>query len=641
MKNMADPHETFSVRAEVDSLHALEARLIEEHPDWTPDQIKFERRSIYRNEMFPSQRDSYLAEKDKVEDMHFDAAQWQVQDGELVNRGYSFQSMIDHASSEQEKASLIAWKQTALSVESGGRIVSLDYHVQSDGEFKIRYGDVWIKEGNTIKQERRLDLSKGNDMDLFTGLQLIQELSKEEGKKIVYDEKNNVGLLIINPGAEDSDSLKQKLQSSARIFSSANSAVNRIVSEVQQTAVQVVDGVAHEIHVTAVAIAEFMERQRRKNEENEPFLHLEFSSSETLKEIFINPEKAEALKVLSTEPEEVGVWNLTDEEAVAIWIATAEDELQITPEQAHEMVAVIEQTWEAMGDAATLIEFAVDPDTEGVAIPAALFALDILANPELMLIENSEEIAGRVQQENAIGQAIGLPLTDEVEPIGVELKNTIFAFLTSEEPSASSTMGLDTHESIHVTQQAEQLLRAEGVDVEALGNIKDIITTINEVPVEQAVAVIEHEEEIVIIHMVEAQEVLEELLQNYESTTVGEAEQGVETHVEQFSTLVLLWLLLKLDSYRQSLAALKDVVLGKKESQSVLDALKEEISATLIPKEPTRFILLGIIWHLNQIREQGFASHSHYVPPPIVQKKKKNIQTYSLPAQGIIFAVAS
>ncbi|MCX6792095.1 MAG: hypothetical protein NT149_03605, partial [Candidatus Gottesmanbacteria bacterium] len=203
-----DPHSSYSIHNDIESLRSLDNQLAKERPDWSQKQIQTERHFRWKNGMGQAQIDSYKAEKRGDESMQSKEAFWDVKDGDLVHPNYgSFQKVIDNAVSEEERVSLIAWRDAAIHAESGSQIISVDYH----NGLAIRYADAWVKTSDgRIKQQVRTNITNGTDLNRQEALTFLSRLTKS-GKELVVDNKHNVGFVVIRPDTRNRVNLTKEV----------------------------------------------------------------------------------------------------------------------------------------------------------------------------------------------------------------------------------------------------------------------------------------------------------------------------------------------------------------------------------------------------------------------------------------------
>ncbi|HCS79399.1 hypothetical protein A3A64_00965 [Candidatus Gottesmanbacteria bacterium RIFCSPLOWO2_01_FULL_48_11] len=289
--------------------------------------------------------------------------------------------------------------------------------------------------------------------------------------------------------------------------------------------------------------------------------------------------------------------------------------------------AQLQEMQEVIKGAKEVIVFAVDPETHGVAIPAAILALDMLAHPETILAEDIQVM--REEDET-------VPLTDKEQ-------EAVIAFLTMDDKEIASLA------SMQVKQETKLASGLERVDLTVLTWVKELIQRIDEAPVEQAMETIEHEEEATLIKMSELWEVLMDRNIVYSGSNgefqfspdqkLERVEKTEREYVENFSLAIAVWVLLKFDAYYRSLRSLKIFIMGETKQGSLLEKLKTHMPEGLIQREPAPWILLAIIWHLAMIREQGMIQGAGYKQQGASKKKtKKKLQNPYIPHDGVIFA---
>jgi hypothetical protein len=290
-----------------------------------------------------------------------------------------------------------------------------------------------------------------------------------------------------------------------------------------------------------------------------------------------------------------------------------------------------------MNGAKETIIFATSLHTEYVAIPAALFALNVLTHPEISLLKAKDG----VKEESVLG------LTErEQEEV------YIFFSLTDENDMVTSG-------------SAEGLLSgSEYIDKTTLLWLKEVIQTVDQLSLSDAIKVIEQREEAIFIRMGELIEVFQKLFgpkildgrENKKQVSVDfespKVDKKEEEAVKQFVFAYTFWLLLKLDSYYQSLEGLRKFIVSdsfllqdkksKRTPLNLLEKLKIKIPEGLVQKEQTQWLLLAIIWNLAMKREAGIYQSSNNTKGI----KKKQVSTSTrlitpiLQPAGTIFVFA-
>lgn len=237
-----DAHSSYSIHNDIVSLRNLEEQLAKEHPDWTPEQVRAERHFRWRNGMGKAQLDSFKAENRGDETMRSEEAFWDVKNGDLVHPNYGpFQGVIDNAVSQEERASLIAWRDAAIHAEAGAQIISLDYHNGTD----IRFADAWVKDGSgRIKQEVRARITNGKDLSGQQGLSFLSQLTNAD-RQLVINRQYNVGIVVIKPSEGTLKNIAKELSVSSKTFADAGKAT------------------AKEITYTTRSIQQFLEKRKQ------------------------------------------------------------------------------------------------------------------------------------------------------------------------------------------------------------------------------------------------------------------------------------------------------------------------------------------------------------------------------------------
>ncbi|MBI5619906.1 hypothetical protein HY950_03020 [Candidatus Gottesmanbacteria bacterium] len=286
-----------------------------------------------------------------------------------------------------------------------------------------------------------------------------------------------------------------------------------------------------------------------------------------------------------------------------------EEMLWRSTEQGQELLKTVQETWEGMDGARELITFAVEPEIKGIAIPAAIFALDILAHPEMMLVEDAQAI-GEEERE--------IPLTEKEREAFREIL------------------------PVESTQETETTSNIELIDITVLTWVKELIQRVDDIPAEQAIEIVEHEEEVVVLQMSELWDALADRASEVPLVVLKDEEtrETIEReHVENFSLAITVWLLLKLDGYYRSLQSLKLTLIEGTKQGSLIEKLKEHMPEGLVQREPAPWVLFAIIWYLAQLRESG-VQNTKYQRPNTTKKSTRNKKLF-LPHGGVIFAYAT
>ncbi len=250
-------------------------------------------------------------------------------------------------------------------------------------------------------------------------------------------------------------------------------------------------------------------------------------------------------------------------------------------------------------------------------------------------------------EEVSVNQLMDLQQDEEVTvAVTPELHEAVFEFLSKEKN--------DSFESIQVNEHRFMLA---DIDLLVLGRLKEVVQTVDQMTAKEALEAIENKEQVVILEMSDLWEVFSQMSEERrlksaiaerntelefasdQDTEIGEKNE--REHIENFSFAFTLWMLLKLDSYYHSLQSLKLFIFNQipqlesknDTSLNLLDILKQEIPEGLVQKETTQWILLGIIWHLAMIREQGIAQSQN--------QTQQSVQKKSIQVQGVIFAYAT
>lgn len=311
---------------------------------------------------------------------------------------------------------------------------------------------------------------------------------------------------------------------------------------------------------------------------------------------------------------------------------------EILDEKPEGFMETLQEARKIMDGAQKMVTLALDSQTEPVAAPAVIYALDILAYPEKILVEDGHEI----KEEDPV-----LFLTEEE-------REAVVDFLTS---NNKKTFPVES------TQKTETALNIEHIDMTILAWVKELIQCIDHEPVEQAIETIKHKEEVTFFQMSQLWEILVGHNSRIHSASFmegalvrkGMADLGEISHpeerelVQQCSLAVTAWLLLKLTAYHCSVHAIKTFICEKENNKyfNLSNALREKLPEGLAEKELGQWILFAIIWYLVMIREQGMRQ-VHGSQLKVQRKKKtKNLKklraqkSLMMPAQGLIFVFGS
>ncbi len=314
----------------------------------------------------------------------------------------------------------------------------------------------------------------------------------------------------------------------------------------------------------------------------------------------------------------------------------------ISIDKPEKTLTSIQEVRETMDGAQEVIAFAVESETQGVAIPAAIFALSVLAHPEMMLTEDIPE----KREESPV-----VPLTEKEWEM-------VIAFLTSEEDSPQE-ISIIQLASMQVKQETGAGARSEEIDMTVLTWIKELIHRVDGEPVEHALQTIEQAEEVTFRKMVKLWEIILKTREMNFAITKSNSriysapikedthrEYTEEKHIEHFSFAMTIWFLLKLDSYYRSLGSLKAILKKDAKHVNIAEVLKEYKPEGLVRKEPAQWILLVMLWsmgelHMAKMRETGFARSKIKNQRSKIQMKNQKVKKQNLPYMGIIFAFAS
>jgi len=186
--------ESFNPQLEVDSFESLQMRIGEQNPKWSDGEVKKQALVVFNTKMFPQQIWSYFAEARGDEVIQVDQ-KWENIGGRLVDEHYgAFQKMIDNASSEEERESLINFEKEAVESEAGDEIWILDKSALDIGG-GIKYMDIYEKDiDGSIKHSKRVDLADGGeDLTIEEAERKVKEMKMEEGMEVESEWVENMG----------------------------------------------------------------------------------------------------------------------------------------------------------------------------------------------------------------------------------------------------------------------------------------------------------------------------------------------------------------------------------------------------------------------------------------------------------------
>lgn len=287
-----------------------------------------------------------------------------------------------------------------------------------------------------------------------------------------------------------------------------------------------------------------------------------------------------------------------NKEVIVIWKKRVQQELDISSAQSQELLEKVYEMHEVMEHANDVVTLAVDT---GVGIGAALFALDVLVTLDPTPVDTIEETR--------------MPI--EIPPI-------------LEEKDGQSVVTTEALERIFIRileEQAQDIALPElqqQVDIVVVGWLQEFIHTLDQKTPEEATILVEKEQESVLTKLEQLQEAL-----NLQGETLEPriGRIGIEQKaVQEFSLAVTAWTMLRLFSYYETLCEIKTLFAHA--------ASGSRTTEPFIPKEPSPWLLLAIIWHLAMVREHGVTTTQKK------KKKKKQIYRsgliYSYPVHGMI-----
>ncbi len=398
-------------------------------------------------------------------------------------------------------------------------------------------------------------------------------------------------------------------------FIQAPSLEVRGIDEIRETFHTATQGIMREVNETRVALGEFIDRRMHGAQitESPHYIEEKYTPSpvKRVEDLIIHIDADKRFSVLM-ESNIQKVSDMSEEHIVSLWQKRAQEIFHISAEQSQEVFLQLQETAAITKNAKEIITLVADPEMQGVGIPAALFAVEMLAHPE-----NFVEVED---------------LEQDVVVMTSEMWNEVINFLASD---------LDTHETSLLTfQRGESTQEFEGhselsaVDVTVLGWLKEFIQTVDDEPAEKQLTLLEHEEEVVLLKMSDALEAFSEFIQQgkaerviAETRKTSEKIKKEREYVRQFSFVFTLWITLKYHAYYESIRSLKDMVMNKSEYKHLplLEKIKLFKPDGLVQKELT-MLLPAIIYYLNMLREAGVYQATN-------QKQKKKTKKKS----GIIF----
>lgn len=212
MQDIDGGHGSFNVQNEIDSFAGLDSRLALQHPDWTNDQRHKEALILFNTKMFPKQVKSFMAEQSGSESMDVDEG-YDVVGDKLVHPLYGdFDRMIDNAKTPKEKESLRLYQETMVRAVPGTRVMTVDLHAESDGEYAIRYADISIKTSDgKVRVEKRVDIAgKNRPLTLEESWsELVNAVGSGNEKKLVTSAEHQVGILVLEPPTVQTEATPQ------------------------------------------------------------------------------------------------------------------------------------------------------------------------------------------------------------------------------------------------------------------------------------------------------------------------------------------------------------------------------------------------------------------------------------------------
>jgi hypothetical protein len=427
------------------------------------------------------------------------------------------------------------------------------------------------------------------------------------------------------------------VESTERIISSYKHSVGEvigrgggIVEEVGQVVQDTAINTVQEIRITGEAIREYMKKRFQNKPMDSEIIssdHIERPSPQrnVLEEVFTNEEFITALSQMPEPEENI---QLQEEDAVLLWLTRAEEILHIDSENALKLLEKIEDVLSPIKDAKEVVDLMGEPEVSDVIIPAAMLALQILAAPqEFVISEAKEESKPQVDMHENVQDALKIFFSTESDE-----------FISEE------------------SKKALDILQSQQIDITVLTWVKELVEKTDQLTTKEVVELIDHETEVTILLISELWETLvtlsqsksfesQDFLENSPISVSEKNERDVQSHVEHFSFAFSLWLLLKLQSYYQSLGVIKraideinPLVSHEKRPTNPFGNSIEEMPEGLVQQETTPWVLLAIIWQLAMIREQGMATK--HVPPTKPKKKKHPIKV-SPASSGVIFTFSS
>ncbi len=597
--------------------------------------------------MRPQVRENRKYEKqDKEGPPESDGPDFEIRDGHIYYRkfGKSLDQMYEDQKrlrrwqyDEKEHHTMRLVEKKLVEAEQRGteiKVSHVSHNKDKQGNVAIRdeITLVWDPETNTGRMELHNIAQGGKYLSMEEAREVMrhraphaEEISETEEIFIFTEERQPIEELPqITETPYLTERLIQEVVSAAKDYPSKDASVGRDTGDYTEPRERVTDRVVTD----TIRTAEYVGRS----------LQLEFQvlGDKASEHIVIPPflQRLLGISVDKYDRKETGEVETYEELVHSIVLEDSKDSVGVAREMRATEAAAME-----------ILATVMDPETQGVAIPAAIFALDVLAHPEMMIEEKIQE------------GAESIPLTEKEQEV-------INAFLIGDEmPQLVDRQG-STREFVFTQLASMQEKQVEGVssgleqvDLTVLSWMRDLIQRIDGEPVEEAVEKVEVEEKEKLTQMKTLWEVLTHVRElkfaitptpdrtsevHFASRTEVRYYNNEQEHVENFSFAIMIWLLLKLDNYYRSLRSLKTLIFGETKQGSLIEKLKEHMPEGLVQRESAPWILFAIIWHLAMIREQGMIQATGNKRQATGKNKTKNkFQNNCIPPGGVIFAFAS
>lgn len=345
------------------------------------------------------------------------------------------------------------------------------------------------------------------------------------------------------------------------------------------------------------------------------------------------------ISALTHEPASETYGALSEGEKVEVWKQTAREIFHVSETESEELLIQVTHVWETSSRAKDILDLAgeIVPQHPDIAVPAWLFALDVLTVPS-----HQEEFGERLLHTEEHVTPLMDPGSTQTQKIVREIEET-----TVSVPQEATLMAYAFIENLNddetIDAQINKLIEiADFVDVFVLTETILFIKDIEALPPET-------QEEAVVREQERTTESIAFLTEEIQGIAI-EMKKEPNEEISQLSIAFALWLMLKLMNYSSSLEAFaaflkeaKSEGLTEQNEGIRLAFMKKKRPEGLVQRETGQWLLLSIIWHLAMIREQGMRS----INQQAAQTKNSKKRTYTrkntpiVPFDGVIFAYGS